>query len=63
MSRIMRCRDVGADCDFIAEGQNDEEIIAKVTQHAREAHGYPDIPPDMVAKVRAAIHEKEAAAA
>jgi predicted small metal-binding protein len=61
MTKIVRCRDVGVDCDFEARGQTDEEIMQKCANHARSAHGMDEISADMIAKVKAAIHEEKAA--
>ena len=58
MSKVMKCRTVGLDCDFIARGENDEQVMAKVAEHARKDHGMQTIPEDVVTKVKAAIHEE-----
>ncbi len=34
------------------------EVMAKGAEHAKQAHGITSIPPDVVAKVRAAIRER-----
>jgi predicted small metal-binding protein len=62
MTKIVRCRDVGVDCDFEARGQTDEEIIKQCEKHARSVHGMDELSVDMKAKVKAAIHEEKAAA-
>jgi predicted small metal-binding protein len=53
----MRCRDVGMDCDFVARGSSEQEVMDKAAQHARSDHGLQTIPPDLAQKVRGAIHE------
>jgi predicted small metal-binding protein len=53
----MKCREVGLDCDFVATGDTEGEIMAKVAKHAKEDHGMHDISPEVAAKVQAAIHE------
>ena len=58
MSKVMKCRTVGLDCDFVARGENDEQVIAKVAEHARKDHGMQTISEDVVTKVKAAIHEE-----
>jgi predicted small metal-binding protein len=58
MSKVMKCRTVGLDCDFVARGENDEQVMAKVAEHARKDHGMQTIPEDVVTKVKAAIHEE-----
>ena len=58
MNKLLRCRDVGTDCGFEARGKTVEEILGKVSEHARKAHGKTEVPPDMVAKLRSAIREE-----
>ena len=57
MAKTICCRDVGVDCDFTASGETTEEVLQKCTQHAKEAHGMDVIPPELAAKVQAAIRE------
>lgn len=56
--KVMNCRDVGVDCDFVARGETEEEVLQKCGEHARTAHGFEDVPPELVDKVRAAIHDE-----
>ncbi|HEU5041337.1 MAG TPA: DUF1059 domain-containing protein [Gemmatimonadales bacterium] len=55
MAKELRCRDVGLDCDFQARGNSEEEVLKQATAHARNVHQISDMPPDLAAKVRAAI--------
>ncbi len=58
MRKMMRCRDVGMDCDFVAHGKNYEEVMRQAERHAKEKHGLTSVPPDLAAKVKAAIKEQ-----
>jgi predicted small metal-binding protein len=40
MAKTVSCRDVGADCDFVARGNSEEEIMSQVAEHARTEHNY-----------------------
>lgn len=56
--KMLRCRDVGIlDCDFVARGNTEKEIMRKVAEHAKKAHGISEISPDLAAKVKGAIKE------
>jgi predicted small metal-binding protein len=57
MAKCIKCMDVGVDCDFEARAENEAELMKKVAEHARTAHGFKDIPPELVAKVKAAVHD------
>jgi predicted small metal-binding protein len=61
MAKVITCRDVGVDCDFVARGQTEEEVLKKCAEHARSAHGMQELSPELTAKVKAAIHEEKAA--
>ena len=55
MTKQLRCRDVGLNCDFEVRGTTDEEVLQKAVAHARIVHQLPDVPPELATKVRAAI--------
>jgi len=57
MPKIIRCRDVGVDCDYEARGNSEDEILAKCAEHGRTAHGMKEITPDLLAKARSAIRD------
>lgn len=58
MRKMLRCRDVGMDCEFQAHGKTDEEVIRQAAQHARDKHGVTTMTPDLQAKVKSAIKEQ-----
>ena len=45
------------DCDFVARGETEEEVLKLAAEHAGPAHGMTEMSDDVVAKVRAAIHD------
>jgi len=49
------CKDVGVDCSFTAEAATEEELLKKVAQHAKDAHGMTNIDAVTLAKVKDAI--------
>jgi len=56
MAKIVRCREVGVDCDFEVRGETEHEVLDKCAQHLRTAHAGTS--PELVEKVRAAIREE-----
>jgi predicted small metal-binding protein len=58
MTKVVRCREVGVDCDFEARGETEQEVLEKCAEHGRAAHGIQELPPELAEKVRAAIHEE-----
>jgi predicted small metal-binding protein len=61
MSKVIKCRDVGVDCDFVARGETVQEVLKKCEEHARSEHGMEKLSADLTAKVKAAIREEKAA--
>ena len=57
MSKTMSCRDVGPDCDFVATGETEEEVMVQVAEHARTEHGFEEVPPELAEKAKAAIRD------
>lgn len=58
MAKVITCRDVGVDCDFVARGETEDEVLRLCAEHGRKAHGMTEIPKELVQKVRAAIREE-----
>jgi len=63
MAKVLRCRDLGVDCDFVASGATVAEVMEKAREHACTDHGFAGIPPELVEKVQSAIRDEEAASA
>jgi predicted small metal-binding protein len=55
MTLSLSCKDVGANCSFVAKAETEEELLKKVAQHAKEAHGMTSIDAATLAKVKSAI--------
>ena len=58
MAKVLRCRDVGFDCDGVIYAETEEDLLRQVAEHAQTAHGIEEIPEEVVAKVRAAIRDE-----
>jgi predicted small metal-binding protein len=42
-------------CDFEARGDTEEDVLQQASAHARNVHQITEMPPELTAKVRAAI--------
>jgi predicted small metal-binding protein len=60
MAKTVSCRDVGADCDFVARGNSEEEIMSQIDEHARTEHNMSEVPAELREQVRAAIRDEAA---
>ena len=54
MTKLLRCRDVGFDCDAEIRAESEEEVLEKAARHASEAHGIHEMPDEVLARARAA---------
>jgi predicted small metal-binding protein len=59
MAKMLRCGDLMSGCPVVIEGKDEAEVMAKGAEHAKTAHNMTTIPPDMAAKVKAAIQDKK----
>ena len=59
MSKIVECNkvDPSSGCTHIVRGKNEEELLRNAAEHAK-THGIREITPELMQKVRSAIHEE-----
>jgi predicted small metal-binding protein len=41
--KVLKCRDVGLDCDFEIRAETEEEILKQATEHGRTVHNIEEI--------------------
>ena len=46
MGKILRCKDIGVDCDFVARGKTEEEVLNKASEHAKKDHNIKKVTKD-----------------
>jgi predicted small metal-binding protein len=44
MAKILKCRDVGMDCDVEIRATTEEEMLLRAAEHAQTVHGRQDDP-------------------
>jgi len=49
------CGTVVDGCDGVVTGETEDEVLAAAAQHAADAHGMSEVPPDVVGAIRAGI--------
>jgi predicted small metal-binding protein len=59
MAKVLKCRDVGVDCDFVARGKDEDEVIRSAKDHARKDHGIDQITEDYVEAWRRKIKDEK----
>jgi predicted small metal-binding protein len=53
----LRCSDVGFDCQHVIQGEDEQEVMSKAADHARETHGMTEIDEETGQKLRSSIHD------
>jgi predicted small metal-binding protein len=54
------CGSIVPGCDWHGRAETEAELLRKVAEHARTAHGIEDISPNLLASVRSKIVESDA---
>jgi len=57
MTKSISCADVGSECSWSTTAETEEDLMSKVSQHAKEAHKDLDITPELVSKIKSHIKE------
>ena len=42
MAYTLACKDFGVECEYVAHGETEEEVMAEGVKHVKEVHGYTD---------------------
>ena len=58
--KVLRCRDVGFDCDTVMRAETEEKVLQQAAEHAKSAHDLNEISEEAVAKVRTVIRDEKA---
>jgi predicted small metal-binding protein len=58
--KTISCREAGFECDYIVNGQTEEEVINNCAEHTIKEHGAKseDITPEMKEKIRALVRDR-----
>ena len=58
MAKVLRCSDVGFECDGVIRAETEEEVLKQAAEHAKSVHNLEEISDEVVEKVRAAIQDE-----
>ena len=57
MTKSISCADTGANCSWSTTAETEEDLMKKVSQHAKEEHKGMEVTPELVAKIKSHIKE------
>jgi predicted small metal-binding protein len=58
MTKVIRCRDVGFDCNGVIKAPSENEALALAAEHAKTVHGVKEITPEIVQKIKSVMQEE-----
>jgi predicted small metal-binding protein len=53
----LRCADAGFECDAVIQGEDEQEVMSKAAEHARETHGLTEIDEETGQQIRQLIRD------
>jgi predicted small metal-binding protein len=58
MPKLLECAkvDPSSGCQYVVQGETDEEVLQKAAQHAQE-HGIQEVTPEVMERVKANIRD------
>lgn len=58
MAKVLKCGDINPGCNFEIKADSEHDVLRKAAEHAKTAHHMENIPPEVLLKVKAAIHDE-----
>ena len=52
-----RCGDVVLGCEWVTRSEDENELLAEIQSHARDAHGMDEVPPEVADEIHRVITE------
>jgi predicted small metal-binding protein len=63
MPKFLRCGDIFPGCTSVIRGGTTDEVVINLAQHARTLHDLREFTPEIMRRLRSAIHDEKASAA
>ena len=60
MAKMLACRELGMDCDFVARGETEEDLMRVGAEHGRQVHAMTDeqmSDPQLQQRIRSLIRD------
>ena len=59
MAKVLRCSDVGFECEGVIRAETEEEVMQQAAEHAKTVHDVQELTDEIVQKVKAAIQDEQ----
>jgi len=57
MAKVIRCRDTGSDCDYVARAETEEELLKLAADHAQTVHGL-EVTEELAEQIRSLVKDE-----
>lgn len=57
--KVLRCRQAGMDCEYVARGETEDQVLEQAVEHAYTFHDMQIVPGDVIEILRAAIRDEK----
>jgi predicted small metal-binding protein len=58
MAKVLRCSEMGAECNWEGRAETEEELYKMATEHAAKAHGMKEIPKELWEQAKTLIRDE-----
>ena len=58
MAKVLKCSDVGFECDGVIRADTEEQVMQQAAEHAKTVHDVQELTDEIVQKVKAAIQDE-----
>ena len=58
MAKVLKCGDINPGCNVEIKADLEHDVLRKAAEHAKTAHHMENIPPEVLSKVKGAIHDE-----
>ena len=58
MAKVLRCSDMGVNCNWVGRAETEEELFKMAAKHAADEHDMKEIPKELLAKAKTLIREE-----
>jgi predicted small metal-binding protein len=58
MSKVVKCRDVGFDCNGVIKANTEQEALNLAAEHAKTVHNVKEITPEIVKKIKSVMKDE-----
>lgn len=59
MAKVLRCSDMGVNCNWVGRAETEKELFKIASKHAADEHGMMEIPKKLLIKAKAVIREEK----